>query len=120
MGKGNVPDDKSKPQLRIMLPNSRRNDKLRPNNISHAIRHENRRRHETLLRCPCHIGHADTDDQTDHRAKESDDRVARYRGGCVVRPCALPDHGAASYDGETAEDEEDETDVGETGGEVAR
>lgn len=102
-----------------MLLHGRRDDELRPDNVAHAVRDKNRRGHETLLRCARYIGHAKADDQADHRAEKSNDRVACDGGRGVGGPGAFPDHGAAGDDGETAEDEEEETDVGETRGEVA-
>lgn len=102
-----------------MLLHGRRDDELRPDNISHTVRDKNRRGHETLFRCPRYVGHADADDQADHRAEKSNDRVACDGGRGVGGPGAFPDHGAAGDDGETAEDEEDETYVRETRGEVA-
>jgi len=102
-----------------MLLYSWRDDKLGSNDIAHTIRHKNRRRHETLLRRPRHIRHADTNDEADDRAEESNDRVTRHGGRGVGRPGAFPDNGTAGDDGEAAEDEEDEADVGDAGGEIA-
>lgn len=94
-------------------------DQLRPYNIAHAISHEDSPGHETLLRRAGHIRHADTDDQTHDGAEEADDGVACHRGRGSMIPCALPNHCAAGYDGEAAEEEEEETDVGDARGEVA-
>jgi len=94
-------------------------DQLRADDVAHAVRHEDRRRHEGLLRLPRHIRHANGDDQTDDRAEEPDDGVAGHRGASMLVPGAAPDHRAAGEDGQTAEDEKDDADVGDAGREVA-
>ena len=81
--------------------------------ISNAISNKDRRSRKALLSRPGHICHPNTDDQTNHRPKESNNRISNHRRGGVVGPSASPDHGAASDDRETAEDEENEANIGD-------
>ena len=64
--------------------------------------------------------HADTDDQTDHWSKESNDSIASYRCGSSMGPAATPDHGTASDYRQAAENQKNEANVGYPAGQVAR
>lgn len=94
-------------------------DELRPHDVAHTIRHEDSRSHSALLRRACDVAHADDDGLADNGAECADDGVSCYGRRSVVRPLALPDHGAAGNDGEAVDDEKDEADVGDFAGEVA-
>lgn len=114
-----IRNNNSSPQSRIMLSNSLRNNQLRTDNVPNSIPHESRRGSKALLRIARDIGHAETDDQTGDGRECAEDGVAGDRGGGVVEPSALPDHGAACDDGEAAGCEHDEADVWDFEAEVA-
>ncbi|KFY29695.1 hypothetical protein V494_08536 [Pseudogymnoascus sp. VKM F-4513 (FW-928)] len=50
----------------------------RPHDIAHAVRHKDRRGHETLLRVARYIRHPYRDYKTHHRAEGPDDAVSRH------------------------------------------
>lgn len=68
---------------------------------------------------PRNIRHPNRDNQTDRPAKEPRDRITDDRGGSVVCPLALPNHGAPGNHGQARQDEHYKSDVGELGPEVA-
>lgn len=88
--------------------------------ISHAVCNKDGRCSAAFLRGACHIGHADTDDQTDHWSKESNDSIASYRCGSSMGPAATPDHCTASDYWQAADNQKNESNVGYPAGQVAR
>jgi hypothetical protein len=91
-------------------------DQLRPNNISHTICHEYCGSHKALLRLASNIGHSNRNDETDNRSKEPNDSISSDRCFSMVGPRAFPDDRAAGNDWQTAEDQKDQSDIGNTGG----
>ena len=87
--------------------------------ISNAVPDKDCRCRAALLGGPCNVGHADTDDQTDHRSKEANNGVASNGGGSSMGPAASPDHCTASDHWEAAKDQKNEADVGYPAGEVS-
>lgn len=106
-----LPDDQPSPELRIVLFLRLTLHQLWADNVAHAVCHEYGCRHETLLGVPSHVAHADRDDQTNDASKCADDGVSGDGSSCVIRPVALPDHGTAGNDRETADDEHDDADI---------
>lgn len=64
--------------------------------ITNAVCHKDCGCCEALLRCACDIGHAGTNDQADHWAEETNNRVAGSRCGSSMGLTASPYHGTAS------------------------
>lgn len=93
-----VTNDQPQPQLRVMSTLGLTLDQLRPNDISHAIRHKDCSRHGALLRRTCNIRHAHGYRLTNNRAKRSDSRVSRHGQSGVISPLTFPDHSAARND----------------------
>jgi len=91
-------------------------DQLRSNNISHTISNEYRRSHEALLRLASNIGHPNGNDKTNDRPKETNDSISCDRTLSMVRPRALLDDRAASDEWQTAKDQKDQSEIGNTRG----
>ncbi len=69
-----------------------------PPYIAYTVRHKDGGRRTALLCCPCNVGHADTDDETDDRTKEPNKGIAGHGCRSTMRPATPPDHGTASDD----------------------
>lgn len=114
-GGEDLPDDQTSPQRGVMLRLRLRDDELRANDVSNAVRDKDRSSHEALLRVASDVGHSQGNNQSDNRAEETDDGVSDNRGGSVIRPGRLPDHSHTCNDGQTAEHKHDDAGVRDLG-----
>lgn len=64
--------------------------------ISNAVRNKDGGCGTALLGGTCDVGHADINDETDHRPKESNESVASDGCGSSMGPAASPDHSTPS------------------------
>jgi len=81
-------------------------DQQRAHDVAHAVRHEDGRGHEALLRVPRHVRHPQRDHQAHHRPERPDDAVPHDGRRGAVRPARAPDDGAARDDGQAAQHEQ--------------
>jgi hypothetical protein len=106
-----VKDDESSPELGIVSATSLALDELRTNDVPDTVGNKDSGRHEAFLGRACHIRHAQSNDERDDGTKEADFRVSYNWSGSMVCPVCFPDQAAASYDGQTANDQNDDSDV---------
>lgn len=64
--------------------------------VSNAVRYKYGGCSAALLGGACNVGHANTNNQTNHWSKESNNSVASDGCGSSVRPATSPDHCTAS------------------------
>lgn len=92
-------------------------NKLRSDDVTHAVRNKDRSSHETLLCVSSHVGHSDRDNQTHRPAEEARDRISHHRRRSAVRPFALPDNCTSGNYRQACKDEHENADVGKLGAE---
>lgn len=113
------PDNDARPQFRIVLSHSFAVNQLWPNNVTNSISHEHCSRHDRLFGSSRNVAGADSDDQTDHRSKETSERIASDRCSWVVTPLGFPNHDTACHDRQTAGNEHWDPGVWDYGGDVS-
>lgn len=92
---------------------------LRPHDVSHAIRHKYRCRHEALFGLSSHISCTEHNRETYHGSEEADQRIANHGRDGTVAPFGLPNKNESGYHGETTQDEQEDAEVSDSGAEPA-